>query len=456
MEWDSKVEDLFQKLLDRLPETLRPTVKPMCIEAAEKRAVERQSALVSKDDFITGIFDIVPESFKATVNKDLTELGVDVSKYVELKEIRDRMMMSWDSFAKGFQPGVMHFAMYLTDRCNMNCLHCASNRDPRPELSTDQWCKIIENLETGLRGIGRRGTYVWFGGEPTLRDDISDIMKYCGDRGYNHAIITNGVKFDDDFAKMCKENKISHVFVSFDSADPEKNDKLRGYPNSLQYAEQAVKLCLKYGIFVCASITAMKQNIDELPEIKSLAEKWGAVAYFRPVLRQNRAADYWDEIGLNQEDYKNLYNFKYDRAMKSIRAGNACNLPVFEIYEMTPFMEFPRNEEEKAAIEWGVGCQACRAMMGIELDGTIYPCGYPTKTTLGNALVDDFYFVLNLQIYKDIRDRKRNGKCGECHHLKYCGGGCCVHTETETGDILGSFPYCWHENDHVHTEEHVE
>lgn len=452
MEWENEAQVVFDKLLNNLPANFRPIVEPQTIEAAEKRCIERQYTVVNLADLVTGIFDIVPEGFKSAVVEDLKSFGVDVAKYIEIKEFRDNLKVSWEQLEKGFQPGVVHFAMYLSDVCNMKCLHCATDQKPRPELSTDQWCQIIENVESGLRKQGRHGTYVWFGGEPTLRKDIGEIMKYCGDRDYYHAIITNGVKFDDDFAKMCKENKMSHVFVSFDSADPKKNDELRGFPNSLEYAEKAIKICHKYGLFVCASMTAMKQNINELAEMKALAEKWGAVPYFRAVLRQNRAAEHWEEIGLSMEEYKYLFDFKYERAMEAVRKGEAGNLAVFEIYEMTPFTQFPRDDKELTAIEWGVGCLACRSMMGIEVDGTIYPCGYPTKTTLGNALRDNFEDVLNSQLFKDIRDRKRNGKCGECHHLKYCGGGCCIHTEAQTGDIFGSFPYCWHENDHVHEE----
>ncbi|MFX0008888.1 MAG: SPASM domain-containing protein, partial [Candidatus Hermodarchaeota archaeon] len=121
---------------------------------------------------------------------------------------------------------------------------------------------------------------------------------------------------------------------------------------------------------------------------------------------------------------------------------------------MVPFMEKPKNDKEMAAIEWGVGCLACRTMMGIGIDGTIYPAGYPTTLTLGNALVDNFEDVLNSQLYKDIRDRKKiNGKCASCHHLEYCGGGCRVTAEYITGDFFGSFPFCWHENDHEHTSK---
>ncbi len=453
-EWNQEAEDTFQKLLEKFPENLHSIIKPTTIKAVEKRCIDRQSSIVNLSDFILGTFDVVPEAFKSKIVEELESLGVDMERYINIKKYRDRLNVSWEKFAEGFRPGVIHFAMYLTDKCNMNCIHCATDRKPRDELSVKKWCQIIENLETSLQKQGRHGTYIWFGGEPTLRKDIGEIMKYCCEKDYNHAIITNGVKFTEEFAKMCKDYEMSHVFVSFDSADPKKNDKIRGFPNSLSYAEKAIKTCHKYGLFVCASMTIMRQNIDELEEMKALAEKWGAAPFLRPVVKQkgSRADEYWSEIGLNMEQYKRLYEFKYNRAINAIRNGKAGNIPVFEIYEMTPFMEVPKNDEELATIDWGVGCQACKAMMGIEVDGTIYPTGYPTATTLGNALTDDFIDVLNSQIYKDIRDRKRHGKCADCSHLELCGGGCRVLTEALTGDILGSFPYCWYENDHKHVD----
>ncbi|MFX1388378.1 MAG: radical SAM protein [Promethearchaeota archaeon] len=452
MNWEKKTEELFDKIVEKIPEGIRPSVKPMILKAAEKKCNERNGSYINEADLVTGIFDVTPEAFKPTTVEDLISLGIDVERYIELKEIMDRIKISWESIIKAFRPGNVHFAMYLTDRCNMKCLHCAADDlIPRPELSKEQWCQIIENLETGLQKQGKHGCYIWFGGEPTLREDIVDIMKFCKDKGYIHAIITNGVKFDEKFAKISKENGMSHVFVSFESTDPKKNDKIRGFPNSLEYAKKAIKICLKYGLFVCTSITVMKQNINELDKLKALSEEWGAEAFFRAVVKQNRAAEYWDEIGLSQEEYKKLYDFKFKHAIEKIREGEAGTLPIYEIYEMTPFMESIRDDKELATIEWGIGCLACRTMMGIGVDGTIYPCGYPTKTTLGNALENKFEDVLNSQLFKDIRDRKkRNGKCASCHHLQYCGGGCRVHAECETGDILGSFSYCWHENDHEH------
>ncbi len=344
MEWEKETQELFKRITDNIPEGFRPSVKPLIHEAAEKRCLDRNGSHVNEADLITAIFDITPEAFKAMMTDDLKNLGIDVERYIELKEIRDRYRLSWQKLEDAFHPGNVHFAMYLTDRCNQKCLHCAADEKvERPELTTEQWCKIIENVENGLRSVGRRACFIWFGGEPTLREDIHEIMKFCGDKGYYHAIITNGVLFTEKFAKSCAENGMSHVFISFDSADPQKNDKIRGVSNgkTLEHAEKAIKNCLKYGLFVCSSITVMKHNIDELEELKALSESWGSQPYFRAVVKQNRAADHWDEIGLSKEDYKKLYQFKYKHAIEAIRNGEAGTLPAYEIYEMTPFMECP-------------------------------------------------------------------------------------------------------------------
>ncbi|MFO7795583.1 MAG: radical SAM protein [Promethearchaeati archaeon] len=452
MEWDENTKKIFQQIVKQIPGGFRSAVEPQIVKAATQRCLDRNESYINESDVVLGIFDIIPEAFKAMMVEDLTALGIDVQRYIELKEIKDRLKLSWDKLEKAFHPGVIHFAMYITDKCNMKCIHCAADDYiPRKELPKERWFEIIENLESGLRNHGRRGCYIWFGGEPTLRKDIGEIMEFCNKNDYFHAIITNGVEFNEDFAKKCKDNNMSHVFVSFDSADPEKNDYIRGFNNSLPYAKRAIKNCLKYGLFVCSSITVMKQNINELDDLDSLSLKWGAQPFFRPVVKQNRAAEYWDEIGLNKEEYHKLYNYKYERAIKKIRNAEAGSLPAYEIYEMMPFMECPKNDKELSAIEWGVGCLACRTMMGVGIDGTIFPAGYPTKLTLGNALKDDFDDVLDSQLYKDIRDRKKiKGKCAKCHHLDLCGGGCRVTAEYITGDFFASFPFCWHENDHEH------
>jgi len=454
MNWEKGIDKLYENIVNAIPEGFRTAVKPLLLDAAQKKCINRNSDYINEADIVTALLDITPGPFFSEAIRSCQELNINVERYTELKNIQDTYRISWDKIGEAFHPGNMHFAMYVTDRCNQNCLHCAANSKAyRQELPIEEWKYIVDNLEDSLREQGRHGVYTWFGGEPTCREDLREIIKYCGDKGYYQSIITNGVLFDDEYAKFCANNGMHHVFVSIDSADPQKSDMIRGIENSLEYAKKAVKTSIKYGLFTCCSTTVMKPNIYELAEIQELVESLNGQPYFRAIVKQKNAAINWEKVGLSTEEYKILYDFKYKKIIDKIRNGKAGELPVYDVFEMVPFMEEIQNDTELTVFEWGVGCQACKQLSGIDINGDIFACGYPSKAILGNALADRFSDVMKSVMFKNIKDKNLKGKCADCHHLSRCGGGCRIHAECETGDILESFSYCWHENDHDHPFE---
>ena len=209
---------------------------------------------------------------------------------------------------------------------------------PRPELSTAQWIQIIENVEQTLRKRGRRGCYIWFGGEPTLRKELKDLIKYCGDKGYYQAVSTNGMLFDEELAKLCADVKMSHVFISYDSVYPERAAKIRGVPESYEAAEKAIKLALKYGHLVVCTETVQKENFDELEEIKEKLGSMGVIPYFRAIIKQRTAEINWDEIGLDIDEYKQFYEFKFKHVVEAVRKGKATSINKFYIYDIRNVM----------------------------------------------------------------------------------------------------------------------
>jgi len=451
MEWKKDIEEMYGRITEQVPEAFRASVKPMLREAAEKTARLRNSGFITEDDLLSALFEITPEAFQPTVVNDLKKLGIDADRYVKLSAIRKEYTRTWDEIGGAWLPGVYHFTMFLTDRCNQKCIHCAATvMKKRPELSKEQWIQIIENVEQTLRKQGRRGCYIWFGGEPTLRKDLSDLIKYCGKKGYYQALSTNGMLFDEKLAKLCAEVKMHHVFISYDSFDHKRAEKIRGVPKAGEAAEKAIQLALKYGHFVVCTATVQKENFDELEDIKKKLEAMGVIPYFRAVIKQRTAEKNWEEIGLNYDEFRQFYQFKYKNVVDAVRNGEASSLNKFYTYDMVPFMECPVNDQERTALEWGVGCQACRSVSGIDTNGDFFPCDYPSKLTLGNLLKQSFEEIMESETFKAIRDRKITGICASCHHLELCGGGCRVHAENETGDFLASLPFCWHKDDHTH------
>jgi len=76
----------------------------------------------------------------------------------------------------------------LTYRCNNDCSHCYNVSDRQdPELSTDQWKSVLDQLWTiGIPHI------VFTGGEPTLRDDLPELNAHAEANGQITGVNTNG------------------------------------------------------------------------------------------------------------------------------------------------------------------------------------------------------------------------------------------------------------------------
>ncbi|MFX1479325.1 MAG: radical SAM protein, partial [Promethearchaeota archaeon] len=368
MDWSNEITELFEKIMAMTPEMFRTSIKPMWREAAEKTARLRNSGYVSRDDLLSSLFEITPATFQPTVVKDLESIGIDVERYVKISEARKAYARTWDDVGGAWAPGVYHFTMYLTDRCNQKCVHCAAElMGKRPELSTEQWIHILENVEQTLRKQERRGCYIWFGGEPTIRKDIKDLISYAGEKGYFQAISTNGTLFNEDLAKLCADVKMHHVFISYDSVNSERAAYIRGYPKAKEAAERAIKLALDYGHLVICTATVQQANFDELEAIQEKLASMGALPYFRAVIKQRTAEKNWNDIGLDYDQYRQFYDFKFKHVVDAVRKGEASFLNKVYTYDMVPFMECPRTLEEKAALEWGVGCQACRSVSGIDV-----------------------------------------------------------------------------------------
>ena len=84
----------------------------------------------------------------------------------------------------------------VTNRCNLKCPICFANAASSGyeyELSLDAIKGIIDNLSAN-RPVSVKALQL-SGGEPTLRNDLPDIVKYAHAKGIHHVEVnTNGVR----------------------------------------------------------------------------------------------------------------------------------------------------------------------------------------------------------------------------------------------------------------------
>jgi len=89
----------------------------------------------------------------------------------------------------------------LTRKCNLKCDYCAIVKDynsmPLSYPKMEHYIKNEMSLEVIIKALANFKKHnpeafrIWYGGEPTLRKDLPDIINYCNDNDIYYTIISN-------------------------------------------------------------------------------------------------------------------------------------------------------------------------------------------------------------------------------------------------------------------------
>jgi hypothetical protein len=138
----------------------------------------------------------------------------------------------------------------VTDRCNLNCAVCFSDSG-RGEAEDRSLEKITGLLERAMRAVGPSNLQL-SGGEPTLRDDLPEIVEVARRVGYSFIQVnTNGLRLASDrvYVRRLLDAGLSSVFLQFDGVDDEIYRSLRGRA-LLDKKIMAVRNCEEAGLGV--------------------------------------------------------------------------------------------------------------------------------------------------------------------------------------------------------------
>ncbi|MCD6301470.1 MAG: radical SAM protein, partial [Staphylothermus sp.] len=123
----------------------------------------------------------------------------------------------------------------LTNRCNLSCWYCFFYA----EAAGYVYEPTIEQIIEMIRSIKKQGVSInvqLTGGEPTLRDDLVDIVKALKAEGVRHLQLnTNGLKFAElywedpakaiEYTRALRTGGVNTVYLSFDGVTPVTNWK---------------------------------------------------------------------------------------------------------------------------------------------------------------------------------------------------------------------------------------
>ncbi len=166
----------------------------------------------------------------------------------------------------------------ITNRCNLRCPICFANAAVAGYVYEPTFEQIKEMLRNLRANKPASPPAIQFsGGEPTIRDDLPDIVRAAKEAGFWHIEVnTNGIRLaqDIDFIKRLREAGVSTIYLQFDGMTPEATIKARG-ADILSLKFKAIENCRKAGLTsVVLVVTLVKGvNDDQLGDIIRFAAK---------------------------------------------------------------------------------------------------------------------------------------------------------------------------------------
>ena len=156
----------------------------------------------------------------------------------------------------------------VTDRCNLHCAVCFADSG-RGEAEDPSLENISWLLERAMATAGPCNLQL-SGGEPTLRDDLPEIVEVARRIGYSFIQVnTNGLRLASDraYVRRLLDAGLSSVFLQFDGVDDEIYRSLRGRA-LLHQKLRAVKNCGETGLGVVLVPTLVRGvNTDSIGAI---------------------------------------------------------------------------------------------------------------------------------------------------------------------------------------------
>jgi len=159
-------------------------------------------------------------------------------------------------------------SIILGYECNNNCrfCYCGSKRNKfRPSTTSEIKFKLKQARERG-------STFVDFlGGEPTIRKDIIELVKYARTIGFETiSFTTNGRMFSyENFVKKILDAGLNSVIFSIHGHTPELHDYLTRSLGSFKQLCRGMKNFRKFDkdVYICTNTTIVKPNLKFLPKI---------------------------------------------------------------------------------------------------------------------------------------------------------------------------------------------
>jgi mycofactocin radical SAM maturase len=295
----------------------------------------------------------------------------------------------------------------ITEACNLRCSHCLSaelRARRHGELDLGRCRALIDELarmEVFQVNFG--------GGEPFLRDDFLDILRYAHSRGLTTCVSTNGTVLDDTLVdELLRMMAPVYLQVSLDGAYAETNDAIRGLGTFTRILAGIELLSERGYPDFSLNMVVTRLNIGEIADFDRLARHYGAktrLSRFRP---SGGGCSTWEDYRLTRDQLVEL----------SVFLGNHPEI-------LTGDSFFALTPDSRQALGLNM-CGAARMTCAVAPDGSVYPCAFLSDPAFlaGNVTVEPLSAIFGSSPVLERFREPGVESCRLCDRFSICHGGC--------------------------------
>ncbi len=134
----------------------------------------------------------------------------------------------------------------ITNRCNLNC-PCCINNTPSMGFLFEPPLEYFQKVFEYLGSLDPKPSIQLFGGEPTVRKDLFEIIACAKSFGLPTRVVTNGIRLADEaYCRQLIATKAT-INIAYDGANPEAYRVLRNAPKALEKKQQAIENIRRIG-----------------------------------------------------------------------------------------------------------------------------------------------------------------------------------------------------------------
>ena len=150
----------------------------------------------------------------------------------------------------------------ITNRCNLNCPICINNT-PSMGFVFEPPMQYFDRIFEHFSHYDPPPAVQLFGGEPTVREDLFEIITRARSFGLPTRVVTNGLKLaDEDYCRKLVRSRAT-ILIAYDGSNPQTYRVLRGSSKALSLKQKAIENLGRAGARKVALMTCVAKGFND-------------------------------------------------------------------------------------------------------------------------------------------------------------------------------------------------